>query len=80
MEKNLLSVREIQQSDIKLITQYWLTADPAFLTGMGVDLTKMPAKEEWTTMLSEQLTQAYSEKKSYCTIWQQKNHPGIEMV
>ncbi|HEY6062001.1 MAG TPA: GNAT family protein [Chitinophagaceae bacterium] len=73
MKENLLSVREIQQSDIEFITRYWLEADPAFLTGMGVDLKKMPAKEEWTTMLSEQLTQSYPEKKSYCMIWQMDN-------
>ncbi len=69
MSKNLLSVREIQKSDIGSITQYWLSADPAFLTGMGVEPAKMPSKEEWITMLSEQLTQSYPEKKSYCMIW-----------
>ncbi|HMK25669.1 MAG TPA: GNAT family protein [Chitinophagaceae bacterium] len=69
MNPNLLSVREIQKCDIEPITQYWLTADPAFLTGMGVDLNKMPSREEWVTMLSEQLAQPYPEKKSYCMIW-----------
>src|SRR5258705_5077644 len=69
MNQNLLSVREIQQSDIEPITQYWLTPDPAFLTGMGVDLDKIPSKEEWMAMLSEQLAQPYPEKKSYCMIW-----------
>jgi RimJ/RimL family protein N-acetyltransferase len=73
MTENILSVREIQQTDIEPITQYWLTADPAFLTGMGVDLAKMPSKEEWITMLSQQLAQSYPEKKSYCTIWQVDN-------
>ena len=69
MYQTILSVREIQQSDIEYITQYWLTADPAFLTGMGVDLDKMPSREEWVTMLSEQLAKPYPEKKSYCMIW-----------
>jgi RimJ/RimL family protein N-acetyltransferase len=69
MKKKLLSVREIQKSDIESITQYWLAADPAFLSGMGVDLSKMPSKEEWVAMLSEQLTKSCPEKKSYCTIW-----------
>ena len=73
MLKDLLSVREIQKSDMEPITQYWLSADPAFLTGMGVDLNKMPSKEEWITMLSEQLTLSYPEKKSYCMIWQVDN-------
>jgi hypothetical protein len=37
---------------------------------MGVDLDKLPAKEEFAKMLSEQLDQPYQEKKSYCIIWQ----------
>ena len=69
MENNLLSVRELQQSNIPLIINYWLTANDAFLIGMGVDLAKIPSREEWVTMLSTQLSQSYEEKKSYCIIW-----------
>jgi RimJ/RimL family protein N-acetyltransferase len=75
MNEQILSVREIQHSDVELIAEYWDSADPAFLIGMGVDLAKKPAKEEMITMLSEQLTQPYPEKKSYCTIWQVDNKP-----
>jgi RimJ/RimL family protein N-acetyltransferase len=73
MTESLLSVREMQKNDIESIIQYWLAADHAFLTGMGVDLNKMPSKEEWVTMLSEQLAQSYPEKRSYCMIWQVDN-------
>lgn len=73
MNSNILTVREIQISDIVLIARYWLTADPDFLTGMGVDLTKMPSENEWKKILSEQLSQNYKDKKSYCTIWQIDN-------
>jgi RimJ/RimL family protein N-acetyltransferase len=69
MAGNLPAVREIQKRDIELITGYWLNAEPAFLTGMGVDLNKMPSMEEWITILSEQLGLPYSQKKSYCIIW-----------
>jgi RimJ/RimL family protein N-acetyltransferase len=69
MSQATLSVREMQEADIELITRYWLTADPAFLHGMGVDTSKMPSKENWLQMLSEQLRQSYPEKKSYCLIW-----------
>ena len=75
MNQPFLSVREIQKSDIEPIIQYWLNADPAFLTGMGVDLIKMPSKEEWITMLAAQIKQPYSEKKSYCMIWLVGNKP-----
>ncbi len=72
---NMLSVREIQASDIDAIIRYWLESDGAFLQGMGVDLKKMPGRSEWETMLSQQLSQSYEEKKSYCMIWQVDNEP-----
>lgn len=69
MIKQVLSVRELQESDIDAIINYWLNADGAFLEGMGVDLNKIPVREEWTNMLLEQLSQSIEEKKSYCVIW-----------
>lgn len=36
---------------------------------MGVDLNKMPGREQWLSMLAEQLHQPYQQKKSYCIIW-----------
>ncbi len=75
MSEANLSVREMQESDIELITHYWLEADPSFLTGMGVDLSKVPPKEEWIQMLNEQLGQSIQEKKSYCIIWLAEGDP-----
>ena len=66
----MFAVREIQASDIELITNYWLGADDAFLTSMGVALDKMPSREQWHQMLASQLSQSYREKQSYCTIWE----------
>ena len=64
-----LSVREIQQEDVPSLIKYWLGSPPEFMKAMGVDLTKMPKEEDWKMMLSEQITQAYTEKKSFCIIW-----------
>jgi len=69
MNENLLSVREMREADVELIVQYWLNADSAFLQGMGVDLDKVPGREQLTDMLSAQLSQSYEEKQSYCIIW-----------
>jgi len=69
MDKDQLSVREIQKEDIDSIIHYWLNSDPAFLEGMGVDLSKIPLRDQWEEMLTEQLKQSYPEKKSYCLIW-----------
>lgn len=69
MNENILSVREIEKDDIPLITNYWLSCNDLFLTQMGVDLSRMPAADEWSSMLSEQLGQGVEEKRSYCIIW-----------
>jgi len=69
MNGELLSVREIRKEDISSLVEYWFTAKAQFLLGMGVDITKMPKRDEFTTMLTDQLKQSYKEKQSYCTIW-----------
>lgn len=63
-----LSVREIEEKDIPNITNYWLNSDPEFMKGMGVDMSKMPDRNQWMEMLSVQIRQKYEEKKSYCII------------
>ena len=63
MKTNTLSVREIQKEDIDSLVQYWVGSDPEFMISMGVDLKKLPAKDELTNMLNEQLSTSYKEKK-----------------
>lgn len=69
MNEPILPVREIEQKDIDPIINYWLGSSEAHMKGMGVDLNKLPTKEEWTSMLMEQLSQPIEEKKSYAIIW-----------
>jgi len=75
MTSQSLSVREIQHSDIEPLSDYWFKSSPELLRDMGVDLSKMPAREEWKEMLNEQLDQSYEEKKSYCIIWLVNDEP-----
>ena len=75
MSNEILSVRELREDDIPFIIRYWLESDPAFLTGMGVDLSKLPSKEEWEQMLREQTRQSIEQKKSYCIIWLLDDEP-----
>jgi RimJ/RimL family protein N-acetyltransferase len=70
-----LSVREMEAGDIPLITDYWLNAAPGYLLGMGVDLLRMPSRDQWLVLLSAQLRQEYYEKQSYCMIWQLEGKP-----
>ena len=75
MNNNILSVRELTESDIPFLINYRLSADADFLAGMGADIAKLPARQDWEKMLAKQLTQSYKEKESYCIIWLSNNEP-----
>jgi RimJ/RimL family protein N-acetyltransferase len=83
-KEDILSVREITNRDVELITNYWTTASSDLLLGMGVDLTKMPSRDQWISLLNEQISLPYKEKKSYCIIWQLDNvaigHSNINKI
>lgn len=68
MMKSLLSVREMQVSDIPLIVQYWHQSDEQLLLQMGVDPFKIPPKQQLTDYLSIQLEKPISERQSFCII------------
>lgn len=70
-----LTVREIQGKDIELLVNYWMNAGNEFLTGMGVDVSKMPSREKFTYMLEEQLKLPITKKRSYCVIWESNGIP-----
>lgn len=71
----MLSVREIRESDISLLCDYWMNSGHDFMRGMGVDVTKIPARETFAAMLMEQIHQTYENKKSYCIIWEKDGIP-----
>ena len=65
-----LSVREIQVNDIDQITDYWLKSDKDFLQTLGVDLTKLPNREDLKRMILSEIEMPYYSKKSYAIIWE----------
>jgi RimJ/RimL family protein N-acetyltransferase len=75
MNEASLSVREIRQQDIECIADYWLLSSPQYLQSLGVDLSKMPTREQWREMLAAQINQPYEQKKSYCIIWEMDGKP-----
>lgn len=75
MEKNLLSVRELEKKDIPLIADYWCNADDAYLEGMGVEVSMMPTREQFTARLEAQLALSYPEKQAYAVIWEYDGRP-----
>ncbi len=70
-----LSVRELRESDIELIANYWTRSDPSHLIGMGVDLTKVPSRSDLIAALCAQLSLPLEGRQSYCTIWQMDSIP-----
>ena len=70
-----LSVREIQSSDVAFIIRYWLESSDAHLTGMGVDLSKIPSKETLQQNLIKEIDASLQEKKSYAVIWELEGNP-----
>ena len=69
-----LAVREIQHSDVNSIVDYWLDSDPDFLIGMGVDLKKVPSREELNSKISEQIELFQKYKLSHALIWVIENN------
>lgn len=70
-----LSIQELKQEYIDDLIHYWLASDAEYMTSMGVDMTKMPTREEWVQFLSRQLNQNYTEKESYALIWLLNGNP-----
>jgi RimJ/RimL family protein N-acetyltransferase len=68
-----LNVRPLQASDLNALVSYWLDSEPAHMERMGVDLNKLPSRDELTSMLSQQLENAPETKKSYALIWLKNN-------
>lgn len=63
-----IEVRELTLSDIDYITDYWGKSDKDYLVGMGVDLNKLPSREELSKMLATQIHLPDSEKASLALI------------
>ena len=75
MSDPILSVRELQHSDIDYIIQYWMTASESYLEGMGVDINKLPQREQFIQFLTDQINCPIETRKSYTIIWQLDNRP-----
>ncbi len=56
--------------DIDSICDYWFTSPDDHLVNMGVDLSKMPARQQFYDVLQSQLSLPHAAKKSYCLIWE----------
>ena len=70
-----LSTREMTESDIEYIVDYFLDSDIEFLRAMGADKTKLPKRKEWIQLLELEFGKPYEEKKFYYIVWLLNNRP-----
>jgi RimJ/RimL family protein N-acetyltransferase len=75
MTETNLSVRELVIGDIDLFASYWLNSDESDLAHMGVDINKLPTKDEFFSYWKSQLEMPLEDRLSYCIIWQRNNVP-----
>jgi RimJ/RimL family protein N-acetyltransferase len=71
----MLSIRPLQHSDIPLFLKYWFESDEAFLRGMGLDVSKLPTKEQFTGMLEQLLVTPIEQRTSYAVVWLKNEQP-----
>lgn len=64
-----ISVRLLKHEDINDLVDYWLNSSDEHLIGMGVDLSKLPSRDNLIKMLSSQLNTPIKQKKSFALIW-----------
>ncbi len=50
-------VRDLEESDIPFILNYWFHSPAGFVEGMGVDLNKLGTEAQLQTMLTEKVSQ-----------------------
>ena len=75
MKEDSLSVREITLADVESVVDYWLVSSDEHLEGMGVDLKRLPTREELTQVLNHQISLPYEDKMSYGLVWLKDGKP-----
>ena len=64
-----LSVRECTADDLEKIVDYLHTSTNDHLLRMGVDIKKLPERNEWLQLLNEELQQPMENKKFFFVTW-----------
>ena len=71
----MLSVREYELNDIELIVDYFYSASPEFIRGMGADKNKLPKRSEWINKLRSEKLQSYNKMTNFYLIWERDGKP-----
>lgn len=72
---SVISVRPLEAQDHERIVSYFLDSDKDFLTGMGVDIPKLPPRAQWLEILKSNFEANLEQKEFYYIIWLLDNQP-----
>ena len=62
-------VREMRVEEIDLITNYFHCLTPELLLQQGIDRNKLPGKENWKEIISNDFNQPLEKRKFYYLLW-----------
>lgn len=68
-------IREMKSGDQYRVIDYFLNADIEFLDGMGVERGKLPDRETWSSLISEDLRQPLKKRQFYYLLWEFNGEP-----
>lgn len=52
----MLALREATIKDVSLIAAYWLKSGHNYMRSLGVDIEKLPSRDDFISMLSTQIS------------------------
>ena len=64
-----ISVRNLEIEDHEKIVNYFLNSDKDYLISLGVDISKLPARQEWLDTLNSNFSLSVDKKISFYIIW-----------
>jgi RimJ/RimL family protein N-acetyltransferase len=70
-----LSVREIRPADFDKFLSYWYDNSEEFMVGMGVEVAKIPSRENFLALLDKVVNLPYNEKPGFILIWEDAGVP-----
>ncbi len=74
MTEKKLSVRLLEINELEFIVDYFLKSYSDFLLGMGVDISKLPSREEWLNILTSNFY-LNLDNKTFFIVWLLDNEP-----
>lgn len=69
------TVREMRSDDVDSIIDYFLNADREYLNGRGVDINKLPGKQDWKKIILTEFEKVFEYKSLYYLVWEINDTP-----